>query len=165
MPDRGPRIYWDANVFLHYIEGTPASLPTLDAILHAASTTGRPTIYTSTVSIAEVAYHAEEKARLALDPAVQEALDALWADRSAIQLVETTRLDTMAARDLQRWSIAQGWGGLKPMDAIHLATARRMGVTEFHTYEETKLDKYGPEIGCTVVRPYTTQPMLPDLSL
>ncbi len=115
------------------------------------------------MSIAEVAYHAEEKARLALDPAVQEALEALWADRSAIQLVETTRLDTMAARDLQRWSIAQGWGGLKPMDAIHLATARRMGATEFHRYEETKLDKYGPQIGCAVVQPYTAQPMLPDL--
>ncbi len=164
MPDKALRIYWDANVFLHYIEGTLAYLPTLDALLHAASTTGSPTIYTSTITIAEVAYHAEERARLALDPTVQNVLDALWADRSAIQLVETTRLDTVAARDLQRWSIAQGWGGLKPMDAIHLATARRMQVSEFHTYEDGKLDKYGAQIGCAVVRPSVAQPMLPDLS-
>ena len=35
-----------------------------------------------------------------------------------------------------RHGIQQGWGQLKPMDAIHLATAQQMAVAEFHTYCE-----------------------------
>lgn len=37
MPEPKPRIYWDACVVLHYIEGSPRWLPALDALLEQAS--------------------------------------------------------------------------------------------------------------------------------
>lgn len=32
MPGKAKRIYWDANVFLHYIEGTPEHFTTLHGL-------------------------------------------------------------------------------------------------------------------------------------
>lgn len=55
-----------------------------------------------------------------------------------------------------REALSKGWS-LKPYDAIHLATAARLRVARFHTYEEGKLDKYGLLIGCTVQKPFAPQ--------
>ena len=64
-----------------------------------------------------------------------------------------------------RDAIPHGWG-LKPMDAIHLATAewvnrRLFTVEEFHTYD--KLDKYGFMIGIRIKEPYILQPSFPNI--
>jgi hypothetical protein len=53
MPDEPRRIYWDACVFLDYIEGAPQWMPILDALLEQASETADLVIYTSTVSITD----------------------------------------------------------------------------------------------------------------
>lgn len=50
-----------------------------------------------------------------------------------------------------REAIQKGWS-LKPPDAIHLATAKRCGVDEFHTYESA-LEKYSEIIGCRIGKP------------
>jgi hypothetical protein len=55
-----------------------------------------------------------------------------------------------------RQSISQGWGALKPMDAIDLATAQQMNVEEFHTYCE-HLHKWSDKLGFPVTEPQTAQ--------
>lgn len=67
MPDEPTMIYWDACVFLHYIEGTPKWMPILDSLIDDANKTGAIGIVTSTLSIVEVAFAKEEKSRKALD--------------------------------------------------------------------------------------------------
>ena len=42
---------------------------------------------------------------------------------------------------------------LTPLDAIHLATARRMNVTEFHTYD-TSLPGFSGAVGFPIVEPH-----------
>ena len=53
-----------------------------------------------------------------------------------------------------------GLTGLKPMDAIHLATAKVHGAFEFHTYDDG-LDKYVPDIGFKISPPIANAPKLP----
>ena len=62
-----------------------------------------------------------------------------------------------------RDAITKGWS-LKPLDAIHLATAQwlsSVGVTvdEVHTYDNS-LVKYGPIVGFSIMEPYAPQPRM-----
>ena len=132
MPDEPRRIYWDSCVFLHYIEGTPKWMPILDALLEEASETKGLIIVTSTISITEVAFASAEKVGKALDDEVEAAIDALWNDRSAVTLVEYSEVIARGARSLLRQALQHG-RALKPMDAIHLATAINRKVDDVHT--------------------------------
>lgn len=49
------------------------------------------------------------------------------------------------------------------MDAVHLATASRMGVGEFHTYDGPLL-KYQGAMGFKVCEPVSLNPTLPGIS-
>ncbi|MGH2615277.1 MAG: hypothetical protein ACRDJC_08565, partial [Thermomicrobiales bacterium] len=86
------------------------------------------------MSIVEVAFAPVERAAM-LDETVVAAIDALWADRSAVQLVEFDQLIAREARSLLRRSIDLN-RALKPMDAIHLATATLMQVADCHTTDD-----------------------------
>jgi predicted nucleic acid-binding protein len=157
MPEEPTRIYWDACVFLHYIEGTEQWLPILDALLEQASESSDLVIYTSTLSITEVAFAKAEKDNKALDPDIELAIDALWNDRSAIRLVEFSEIIAQSARNLLRRSIEVG-RKLKPMDAIHLATASNRRVSQFHTTDEPL--KAWQDLGFDVQDPFTPKPKL-----
>lgn len=136
MPEERYFIYWDACVWTSYIGGVPERLPILDAILDRSADRRDPTaLITATLSITEVAYAAQEKSSGRLDPRVLDRIDQLWADTSVVQLVEFHDLIARDARELVRRAMEAGQS-LKPADAIHLATAQRMGVVEFHTYDE-----------------------------
>ncbi len=162
MPDSSPDIYWDANLFLSYINEYPDRMPTLDALLEN-SAAGSIKIYTSALTRVEVAFAASEQQRRALDVQEEEKIDGLWSDPDAIDLVEYHDDIGRQARSLIRDSITRGWS-LKPLDAIHLATAQwlmRVGfsVSEFHTYDST-LERYGPIVGFKICQPYTPQPRM-----
>lgn len=62
------------------------------------------------------------------------------------------------ARTLMRRAIASG-NSLKPLDAIHLATAARLKVVEFHTYDQ-RLFKYTGIVGFSITEPAVVQPRL-----
>lgn len=155
MPNR-QQIYWDSPVWLSYINGEADRLPILDAILaEAASANGSVEIYTSVISQVEVAFAKSEEYGKALDPEIEGQIDQLWADRDAVKLVEFYDDIGKDARQLMRNAITRGWK-LKPMDAIHLATAKKRGVVEIHTYDEP-LFKYADVLGIPIRLPHSMQ--------
>jgi predicted nucleic acid-binding protein len=159
MTDRPDvRLYWDANCFLSYINGIPDRLPDLDALLAEASR-GEVEILTSTISMVEVAFGQAEQDNKQLDPGVEAALNELWTPSSPIELVEFYPQIAQRAKDLMRSGLPMGWQ-LKPMDAIHLATAQHFEATYIHTYDD-KLDRYAADIGIPIVRPTAVRPLLP----
>jgi len=153
------KIYWDSANWLSYINGVAERLPVLDALLaESASEKGTIIIYTSVISEVEVAFGAAEQNRHVLDPSIESQIDALWADREAIKLIEYHELIGLESRNIMRLSITQDWH-LKPMDAIHLATAKGLNIAEFHTYDRA-LFKYSGYLGFVICEPHTLNPKL-----
>ena len=159
------RIYWDSDVWLSYINAYPERMPVLDALLNdSASTVGDIEIVTSTISQTEVAFALVEQNNSAPDISIEQKIDSLWGDTKAITLIEYHTVIAVEARSLIRMGLQYKWS-LKPLDAIHLATAKWFDVTEFHTYD-TRLTRYSSEVGFPILEPHVaggpaaTQPPL-----
>ena len=134
MPNRRRRIYWDSNCWLSLINAVPERVPILKSLLSdSKNELGDITLVTSVISKVEVAFAQSEYQGNQLDRAVEEAIDSLWAD-TAVTLIEFHDRIGLEARELIRSGLYREWS-LKPMDAIHLATAKSFGVDEFHTYD------------------------------
>lgn len=159
MPDRIPRLYWDACVFLAYVEGERERLTHIEAVLDEARQ-GKVEIVTSTASITEVAFGSAEMDERALNPEIQAAIEGLWVPNSPIMLSEVSVLVVEKARDLMRRAVSEGAKVPKPMDAIHLSTALRLEVDEFQTYDGP-LQKAAGNIGLASGVPSTSSPSLP----
>jgi predicted nucleic acid-binding protein len=155
MPGDGPlRSYWDACVFLAWINGEPGRSDVVESLLRSARA-GDLEIVTSVISVTEVAFAAPEKQSGAPSPATLATLDSLWEPPSPIKLVEVHRLIATGARNLMRQG-APGGLALKPPDAIHLSTALRAACKEFLTYDP-KLHKYAGMIGLPIREPVSDQ--------
>jgi predicted nucleic acid-binding protein len=154
-----PVCYWDSCVPLAYIADEDGRAATIEEMLRRARA-GDVVIVTSVVTIAEVAYAADEKAERQLDPAVEDRIEELWKPASPIKLVEFYRQIGTEARDLMRAALVRKQR-LTPVDAIHLATARRLQVAEFHTYDEP-LRAHAPFVGLTMIEPTNPQAPLFD---
>jgi predicted nucleic acid-binding protein len=159
MPDKRKRIYWDADVWLSYINGEPDRLPILDALLaDSSSTEGNIALYTSELSEVEVSHAKSEQDKKALDADIERKIDNLWADRDTLKVVEYHHTIGIEARNYIRLGIEKGWQ-LKPLDAIHLATARCWQVLEFHTYDK-RLLKYSNDVGFLIMNPHIISPRM-----
>lgn len=158
MADELRRIYWDANVPLSYINGVPDRRPMIEELFRQARA-GEIELLTSAVSRVEIAFAQSEQEAQSLDPEVERQIEDFWAPGSPLKTVEFFDLIGDLARGLLRQSIAQGWGKLKPMDSIHLATAQQLAVAEFHTYCE-HLHKWSDKLGFPVTEPQTVQGLL-----
>jgi predicted nucleic acid-binding protein len=156
MPEAS-RIYWDACVFLSYVNEYPDRVGDIESLL-AEAERDEVELVTSTASIVEVAFGATEQQGRALDAETELKINSLWEPAAPVKLVEFHRLIAQEAQALMRSGIPEGWS-LKPMDAIHLCTARRMNADAFHTYDD-KLDKWSARVGFPVVRPNPTSPQL-----
>jgi predicted nucleic acid-binding protein len=154
-------LYWDSSVFLAYINGEQARLPIIDALLDEIEHDEARRVFTSSISQVEVAFATSEANTHALDPETESKIDALWQDRSVVEVVELHDEIALEARSLMRDSVTRGWS-LKALDAIHLATARWLQATEFHTYDH-RLEKYEPLVGFPVREPYAAQGRLPQM--
>lgn len=129
-------------------------------ILDRAGPCGDIEIVTSTLSIAEVALGRLDQTGQVVDPDVEARIDAIWSD-PIIKQIELHKAIALSARDLVRSARLVG-AGLKPADAIHLATADRVEVSDFHTYD-IRLFQYGEQLGFPVRQPVTDQPRLGGL--
>lgn len=159
MPDEASRIYWDSNVLLSYVDGDADRLPTLDELLRQ-SRAGDIELLTSTLSQVEVAFAPSEKEQEQLDPEIEARIDEFWLPGSPVKMVEFYPTLAAEARNLMRQALAGGRSGLKGPDAIHLATAARMGARDFHTYD-ADLRKYEVEVPFPIREPFTAQGKLP----
>ena len=83
MPGSARRVYFDANVFLAYACDEEGRAAILAELLRKAGG-GDIAIMTSTMSIAEIAYAAEEKVQRTLDDATEKRIDSLWVPGSPV---------------------------------------------------------------------------------
>jgi len=157
MPDEPRRICWDSNVPLSYLNGVADRVPIIEELFRQARA-GEIELLTSAISRVEIAYIQSEEQAGALDEQAEAAIDALWAPGAPIKTVELYDLVEHKARALIREGIEQE-RKLKPMDAIHLATAQQMVVGEFHTYCK-KLHRWDGALGFSVTEPRTAQGVL-----
>jgi predicted nucleic acid-binding protein len=158
MPE--PRfIYWDANVFISYLNNDPDRYPILDAILEAVETSKNQRIVTSVLSKVEVTWVAHEKLNRALSRDEEARIDELWNDPDVIELVDFNDEIALTARKLMREGLARGWK-LRTNDAIHLASAQWVGAAELQTYDLRDFEKFRQLLGIIICEPHTIQPKL-----
>ena len=163
MPDTRKIMYWDSCVSLSYVNEMRDRMPVLDVLLESSRSGGAVKFYTSTLTHVEVSFAASEQRKRVLDPQAEQRINDLWSDPEVVMSVEYHEGIGQVAKGLIRDAIARGWS-LKPLDAIHLATAQWLGsvglkVEEFHTYDD-RLWKYGPIVGFGIREPYTQAPRL-----
>ena len=105
MPSDRPRVAWDADVLLSYIDGEAERLPILDELLRQ-SRAGEIELVTSALSQVEVAFASSEAESETLDPEIEERIDELWTPSSPVHVVEFHPAIAQAARDLLRQAVA-----------------------------------------------------------
>src|SRR3954453_815803 len=158
MADPPRRVYWDACVFLAYIDDFEDRAHLLGTILDEAKQ-GQLELLTSVVSLVEVCFGADEQEERQLRPEVETKIQSLWLPPSPVRLVELYPLISDTARQMMRQAMTRV-ERLTPMDAIHLATARQLGVSVFHTYDQ-RLFKFSPRVGFPIIEPETAARRLP----
>jgi predicted nucleic acid-binding protein len=133
---KGQYRYWDSNAFLGWLNKDDDKHDVCDQIITAAEA-GRYKIVTSTVTYTEVFWikSPDRRSRVPLDDQVK-AITELFG-KSYVVPAELDRVTAELARDLL-FQFADSHG-LKPPDALHLATAikaKARGVVEcFDTWD------------------------------
>jgi len=158
MPNDADVLYWDADVLLSYINGVEGRVEHVRALL-ADADNGVVDIFTSMLSVTEVAFAAQEKAQRQLSEQEEAAIRALWLPESPLRLVEFHLLIAERSRGLLREAVGRGWG-LKPADAIHLASAENVSATKLCTYNLADFEKWGPVLGFDVEQPTSANPQM-----
>ena len=156
MPSRRRRIYWDSNCWLSLISADPGKLPILKALLSdSKNELGDIDLVTSVISKVEVAFPQSEYQGSLPDRSVEDAIDDFWAN-TPVTLIELHDQIALEARGLIRSGLHGKWS-LKPMDAIHLATAKWFEVNEFHTYDERLIkESLSTHLGFPIRNPAVT---------
>ena len=154
---RDPRfIYWDANVFISYLNSIPDRAPVLEAILEAVESSKTDRIVTSVISKVEVVWMAQEKLNRALDRDEEARIDDLWSNEEVIELIDFNDEIAHIARKLMREGMARGWK-LRTNDAIHLASAQWVGAIELQTYDLDDMQKFSQLMGLPICNPHAAQ--------
>jgi predicted nucleic acid-binding protein len=153
-----PLVYWDSCVPLSYVNEIPERVQHISPMLKQSGKDFQ--IVTSVLSIVEVAFASIEQNNKALDPEQEERIATLWRPGSPIVMVEFYEVLAYKAQALMRAALPRGWS-LRGMDALHLATADRLKVSAFHTYDE-RLDKFSEitDSKFPITRPISGEPHL-----
>lgn len=158
-----PRLtYWDSCVFLSYINGEAERLYILDAFLDGIKkSNGKQKIVTSALSITEVSFAASERNKRTLSSDIEQKLNIFWNDSSVFHIIEVHEEIALSARTLMRQGLIDE-RSIKPPDAIHLASAQWLRVSEIHTYDD-KWKYFEQKVGCRIIEPYTDQLRIPGV--
>ena len=132
MPTNSKRICWDSCVFIHRIQRTPGKIATLKQITYAAEN-GEVVIVTSAFSIAEVAKLNTKKP---LTKPQEKRINEFF-QNDFIELVAVDLFVAELARSIVRNH------GLKPGDAVVVASALMGNADVLHTYDEKVLKRDG----------------------
>lgn len=143
-----PTFYLDSCVLLAWIKEEEGRVRDVQALLHDAAR-GDVGLVASVLSITEVAKGATDAGEYGMES--RSRIDKLWLPGSPISVIEFHRLTAEAARDLLRVSHDTSTA-LKPLDAIHLATAVRHGVEALYTYDNT-LMAWSSHVGLKIEAP------------
>lgn len=148
-------IYWDSCVFLSWLNEYDVRAPIIQGMWEEVTEKRKGKIITSALSIAEVAHIESEKTKRKRLKRIDEKIAEMWQDPN-ILVVEAPRYIMEIARELMRTNLQYG-GGLRPNDAIHLATVKFMEnngmlIQEINTYDEW--DKYEPLLNVTICEPH-----------
>jgi predicted nucleic acid-binding protein len=128
-------------VFIHRIQRTEDYIVTLEQITQAAEA-GKAQIITSAVTLAEVIKDADGNT---LSDSDEERITALF-DNGFTIIRPLDGFIGRKARELARYY------GLKPVDAIHAATAMVTECPVIHTYDDRHLGKKDNQIGNPRIR-------------
>ena len=124
--------YWDANAFLAYFQEEEGRVDSCEAVLELAEQ-GKVLIVTSAFTLSEV-LALRGKKRLPPNPTMKKkVIDFFKNEYSGVQNV--TREVAELSRDLV-WD-----HGIKPKDAVHVASAIAADVTLFETYDRPLVNK------------------------
>ena len=137
MPVESRLIYWDSCIFIDYFQRQPDRIATLDSIVRETRDKNI-LLVTSIISQVEADFAEGERPPGRLDSEKLAALDAAWNDRDTLLLVDVHQGIVEEARRIVRDG-AHSARGLRSADAIYLATAKYVGATSFHTYDERLL--------------------------
>lgn len=126
------RHYWDSCIFIHLIQGNDPDGSGILNSLNEKAKRGQILVLTSTITLAEVVRprHCDAKSLVPADKIV--VVDSFKHEHIILQ--DVTQDIAARAREIQ-WEI----GGLKPIDALHLATAEAMKADSFDTYDQDSL--------------------------
>lgn len=126
------RHYWDACIFIHLIQGNDPDNSGALRSLNDKAKRGEIVVLTSTLTLAEVVRprHCDAKNLLSSDKRV--VADSFKHEHIILQ--DVTQHVAARAREIQ-WNI----NGIKPIDALHLATAEVMKADFFDTYDENSI--------------------------
>jgi predicted nucleic acid-binding protein len=148
MPSNNSIVYWDTCVFIHRLQGTAEYINILRQLTRAAEN-GAFEIVTSIFTSVEICYIDKAqltKTHLTLD---QENKIVAFLDNPYIKLRQIDR--TVAAKSR---SIVRNIPGIKPADALHLATAIVYGVSELQTYDPHLLKANELADGMKIIEPH-----------
>lgn len=152
-------IYCDACFFIAYFKNEEGRVASISGCFEEVLDDINKKLVTSMLSVTEVALVAAERFDVSREIDEIEMLDKLWRNTSLVELVEYNFSLARRARALVR-----RFNGLKPPDAIHLATAQLVGVPKFYTYDD-KLLKLSEKFEFDIENPPIGQPRLKQLSL
>jgi predicted nucleic acid-binding protein len=119
-----PLHYWDSCTFLGFLKGEPDKIDACTAVLHHAER-GDIKIVTSSITLVEVI---KLKRKLPILKEDEEKIRRFFQHKWLI-LQDTERKVAELSRDIV-WEY-----GLKPYDAIHVATAIRAKVNRIDTFD------------------------------
>jgi predicted nucleic acid-binding protein len=151
--------YWDANVFISYLNNDKDRIPVLEAILEVVESSKIARIVTSVISKVEVAWVAQEKLTRILTRDEEHRIDEMWENDDIFEMVDFNNEIALTARKFMREGLSKGWK-LRTNDAIHLASAQWVGAVELQTYDVKDFEKFSQITGLSIKEPHTIQPKL-----